>query len=231
MDIARRSKQYSPQATRQLNYCRLYLHVTTVSELYDQTGTALLPHIVQCERPPWFDPATITVLQQRPTSRKCLQQWRAFCQHITRIVPSVGDWLPRRNTPLRLRRKTYRTNGSMPLMSANIGNANSQIQQGQNITLSILPSGHLPPRTHPFSALPGSVSQRICSVVHLQQKSPQRTPSTRPIFLLMSTLLLNHGKEPYYLTSSGQYPHSKIKCPRLTHSFSSPTGRPLNRNR
>jgi hypothetical protein len=116
MDIARRSQQYSPQAERQLNYCRLYLHVTTVSELYDQTGTALLPHIVRCERPPWFDPATITLLQQRPTSRKCLQQWRAFCQHITRIVPSVGDWLPRRNTPLRLRRETYWTNGSMPLV-------------------------------------------------------------------------------------------------------------------
>jgi hypothetical protein len=115
MDIARRSKQYSPQAMRQLNYCRLFLHVTTVSELYDQTGTKLLPHIERCERPPWFDPTTITVLQLRPTSRKCLQQWRSFCQHIQRIVPSVGAWLPRIQS-LRLRRETYWIPGDNPLV-------------------------------------------------------------------------------------------------------------------
>jgi len=40
MDVARRSKRYSPTDLRLLNYCRLYLHVTTVSELMDAIGTA-----------------------------------------------------------------------------------------------------------------------------------------------------------------------------------------------
>ena len=58
MGVARRSKRYSPKDLRLLNYCRLYLHATTVSEILDPTGHALLHHMTKCHRPPWFNPET-----------------------------------------------------------------------------------------------------------------------------------------------------------------------------
>jgi hypothetical protein len=56
MDVALESKVFNNKEIRIINYCRLYLHVTTVSEMFDPDGIALLPHMRRCERPPWFDP-------------------------------------------------------------------------------------------------------------------------------------------------------------------------------
>jgi hypothetical protein len=49
MDCARRSKHFSPTELQQLNYCRMYLHVTTVSELLNAKGTQLLHHMTKCQ--------------------------------------------------------------------------------------------------------------------------------------------------------------------------------------
>ena len=103
MDAARRSRRYSPDDLRRLNYCRLHLHVTTVSELLDPSGK-VLHHMTKCKRPPWFDPTTITVLQTRPTSNLRLRQWENLCHHLA-TLPSPGPWIP--NRQLRLRRETY----------------------------------------------------------------------------------------------------------------------------
>jgi hypothetical protein len=106
MDVAQRSKRYSESALRLLNYCQLYLHVTTMSELLNSTGTKLLHHMKKCQRPPWFNPAIITVLQPRPTSRLRLKQWELFCKHLA-TLPAPGPWLQHRQ--LRLHRETYMT--------------------------------------------------------------------------------------------------------------------------
>jgi hypothetical protein len=84
-------------------------------ELYDQTGHTLLRHMVQCRRPTWFDPDTITVIQENPTSHPCLKQWSDLCQHIARVILSVGPWL-KRTSPLRLRWETYQTADRMSLI-------------------------------------------------------------------------------------------------------------------
>jgi hypothetical protein len=103
MEVARRSKQYGPNDLRRLNYCRLYLHVTTVSELLDPHGQ-VLHHMSKCQRPPWFDPSTITVIQSRPTSKLRLKQWYDFCLRIA-TLQHPGPWIP--HCKLRLRRETY----------------------------------------------------------------------------------------------------------------------------
>jgi hypothetical protein len=56
MDIAQTHPTLSTHDLRIINYCRLYLHVTTVSELLDAEGFRVLPSMMKCQRPPWFDP-------------------------------------------------------------------------------------------------------------------------------------------------------------------------------
>jgi hypothetical protein len=53
MDVARRSRRYSDTELRQLNYCRLFLHVTTISEILDAPGAKhrVLTHMAKCSRP------------------------------------------------------------------------------------------------------------------------------------------------------------------------------------
>jgi hypothetical protein len=106
MDIARRSKLYTDQDMSILNYCRLYLHVTTISELRNAAGTTLLPHVLTCHRPPWFDPDTITVIQRRPSDYQVRNKWRRFCVTLCSI-PTLGPWKRRKHRSLRLRRETY----------------------------------------------------------------------------------------------------------------------------
>lgn len=58
MDYAMQCGSFKPANIKIVNYCRLYLHVTTVSELFNAAGTHILPAMLQCRRSPWFDPAT-----------------------------------------------------------------------------------------------------------------------------------------------------------------------------
>jgi hypothetical protein len=108
MDVARRSGRYTATELRQLNYCRLYLHVTTISEILDALGakSRLMTHAAKCSRPPWFNPGTITVIQAKPTSRSCLQKWLQLCHHLSTVVPHLGQWITSLRTP-RLRREAY----------------------------------------------------------------------------------------------------------------------------
>ncbi len=70
MDYALRSGLFDAEAIRIINNRRLYLHVTTVSELFDADGTAIIPDIFKCHRSTWFDPSIIITIQQRPSSHQ-----------------------------------------------------------------------------------------------------------------------------------------------------------------
>jgi hypothetical protein len=66
MDYAIRSGLFDEEALRLINYCRLYLHVTTVSELFNADGTSsILPDMLSCRRAPWMDPTTVITLQKK----------------------------------------------------------------------------------------------------------------------------------------------------------------------
>ena len=66
-------------AIRIINYCRLYVHATTVSELFDESGLCILPHMYNCQRPPWFNKKQFMPLQVRPSAYQIKRIWKPFC--------------------------------------------------------------------------------------------------------------------------------------------------------
>jgi hypothetical protein len=75
MEYVIRSKLFREDEITILNYCRQFLHVTTVSELFDASGKKLLPHIINCSLPPWNDPNQYRILQHRPSNHQIRHKW------------------------------------------------------------------------------------------------------------------------------------------------------------
>jgi hypothetical protein len=112
MDYAISSGLFDDEQIKIANYHRLYLNVTSVSELFDASGTHMLPHMFECIRPPWFNPSTVITLQRRPSGFQRRTVWkrlcREWCTHDLTIAASLT--LGPRTVPgnvLRLRRETY----------------------------------------------------------------------------------------------------------------------------
>ena len=104
MDVVIQSKQFSETEIRIINYCRLYLHLTTVSEMFDANRNTLMEHIVKCHRAPWFDPTLNVAIQRRPSDYQIRTKWqRRVCNLVKASSPPTGQWI----LPLRLRRETY----------------------------------------------------------------------------------------------------------------------------
>jgi ribonuclease HI len=112
MDIVRQSGAFSDNETRYVNYCRLYLHLTTLSEMFNVAGTKLLPHVVKGNKPPWFDPQVRICLQQRPDERQWYTCWKKLCRIVVGYKSSLGKWSTSTTSP-RLRRETYQDNGQI----------------------------------------------------------------------------------------------------------------------
>lgn len=95
-----------------LNYCRLYLHITTLSELLEADGRIINFHIFHCHREPWFDQSTYVTLQRRPSEYHLRTKWQKLCrQFVTsegRLAPlfRLGLWT-KSGEKLRRRRETY----------------------------------------------------------------------------------------------------------------------------
>lgn len=97
-----------------LNYCRLYVHITTLSELFDADGKHILPHLWHCQREPWFNTSTYVTLQQRPTEYHIRTVWQRYCRQWTKSDGSISEQIKfgRWTTPghqLRRYRQTYAT--------------------------------------------------------------------------------------------------------------------------
>jgi hypothetical protein len=76
----------------QINECRLYLQVLTISDLSTACGTHILPEVFKGRR----NPDRISTLHwpttQRPTA---WASWKRFLQHIssgTKLEQSLGSW-------------------------------------------------------------------------------------------------------------------------------------------
>lgn len=112
MSYAISSGIFNAQDLAILNYCRLYLHVTTVSELFDATGSCIEPHLYKCHREPWFNPGTYITLQQRPSEYQIRTKWqrlcRQWCTSTGQLAASMsfGKWKTS-SDKLRRRRPTY----------------------------------------------------------------------------------------------------------------------------
>jgi len=112
MDYARNCGLFNAKDLRHINYCWLYLHVTTVSELFNAAGTHILDYMFQCQRPLWIDPSLIVTLQQRPSPHQIRYCWQRLCREWCTStgalgeVYSFGSWRTSGDS-LRLRRSSY----------------------------------------------------------------------------------------------------------------------------
>ena len=79
--------ELSPEAIKVLNYCRLYLHVTTISELFDSDSHKILSYMYECRRPPWFNKRQFMPIQIRPSSHQIRKVWKPFCN---RWIQKIG---------------------------------------------------------------------------------------------------------------------------------------------
>jgi len=82
MEMAMQSRLFTRQEMQIINYCRLFLHVTTVSELFNATGTQILPDMFNCHRPPWFNTTTYITLQRRPSDYQIKYCWQRLLRQI-----------------------------------------------------------------------------------------------------------------------------------------------------
>ena len=103
MDIVHTSRQFSEKDIRIINYCRLYLHLTTISEMFDAAGSQIMGHVVKCCRAPWFDPTLNVAIQRRPSEHQIRTRWARLCKLVQNGQPPQGSWV----LPVRVRRESY----------------------------------------------------------------------------------------------------------------------------
>ena len=110
MQWATTSKLFSTKTIKILNYCRLYLHVTTVSELFTLHDNKILPYMYTCTRPPWFNQKQYMPIQPRPSSYQIRKIWQPFCDKWQNLIQTntviLGETTGRA-THFRPYRQTY----------------------------------------------------------------------------------------------------------------------------
>ena len=63
-----------------LNCCRLHLNVTTISELFDEYGKNIQPHMFNCTKPKWFNTTQVIAIQTRPSHHQIRTLWKPMCK-------------------------------------------------------------------------------------------------------------------------------------------------------
>ena len=183
MDIANTHPNLTTHAIRVINYCRLYLHVTTVSEILTADGTHILPLMLQCHRPPWFDPTMNMIIQKRPSEYQIRTKWRPFCQYILHQRLFPGPWLG--TNPLRLRRESYATNGTQcNIYSWYQGcywQCTAPKRVGKGIAITLQEATEWTPPSTEFVA-PFQTSARIHKTIYAPMSSPLARTTAQPAY-------------------------------------------------
>ena len=96
MEWAIKSGSYTDQQLRIINYCRTYIQVTTISELFHPSRNDLLQDMHNCTRPPWFNPLQFIPIQQRPSQHQIRKLWKPLCElwqsHLTSGTHTLGPF-------------------------------------------------------------------------------------------------------------------------------------------
>ena len=83
-----------------INYCRLFLHITTIADVFDASGQKILPHVFNCTRPPWFDTTPYITIQRRPSDYQIRTKWQRLCREWSTTNGTIaeslrlGKWKP-----------------------------------------------------------------------------------------------------------------------------------------
>jgi hypothetical protein len=79
MQWAATTTLFSEKGLKMINYCRMHLHVTTISELFQILTNQILPHMYNCTRPLWFNQKQYMPIQPRPSSHQIRKIWKPLC--------------------------------------------------------------------------------------------------------------------------------------------------------
>jgi hypothetical protein len=113
-ECAIRCKLFIDNELKIINYCRQYLHVTTVYEIFNVEGDKILPHLFQCHRPPWLTKHQFIIIQRRSSGYQIRHQrqrlCRQWCTHdgTSAAYLEFGEWA-HQGLGLRTRRESYIT--------------------------------------------------------------------------------------------------------------------------
>ena len=98
MDALVAATAFSTERMKRLNYCRLHLQVTLLSEITDSCGTKLLPHF-WCGSGPRAAPPLVRYPRQGCPSEKIWSEWRSAirltfcCPYTCRLRQPLGCWI------------------------------------------------------------------------------------------------------------------------------------------
>jgi len=112
MEWAIASGSYTDHQLRIINYCRTYIQVTTISELFQPSCNEILQDMYNCTRPPWFNTTQFITIQHRPSPQQIRKLWMPLCQlWQARLATGAHTFGPfnGRATSSRPNRQTYQT--------------------------------------------------------------------------------------------------------------------------
>ena len=115
MQWAAKSELFNDKKIRILNFCRMYLHVTMVSELFDVHDHHILPYMYNCSRPLWFNHLQYMPIQQKPSPYQIRKVWKPFCDiwinQLRNATTTLGETTGR-GAHFRSHRQTYQDTSS-----------------------------------------------------------------------------------------------------------------------
>jgi hypothetical protein len=83
MDIAMDTKKFKPSQIRRINYCRMYLNVTTLSDITNATGDIIDPAAIVGKRDQMMAPSQWKRIYQHKPDRSSWAIWRKVLQHVS----------------------------------------------------------------------------------------------------------------------------------------------------
>ena len=98
VDIVIESGKFANHEFRKINYCRLYLNVTLISDITTASGLALRSDIYDGKFTKERQCTTHQVYQEKPTDTLTWTSWRKACnflihhRHTKKLLQPLGDW-------------------------------------------------------------------------------------------------------------------------------------------
>ena len=100
MDMVVRSGKFKPGEIKRINYCRLYLNVTTVSEITNANGNIIDPGMLEGNKDSINTSSRWQAVHQKRPDKTSWKLWKRVCKSISvkihhrqYLVEPLGSWI------------------------------------------------------------------------------------------------------------------------------------------
>jgi hypothetical protein len=111
MDIVLQSKKYKPHQIRKINYCRLYMNVTTLSEITNAKGDMIDPAMIERNKEETLSQEKWRRVNQQKPDAASWNLWKNMCKDVSTRMNNkwyLNRRLGRWTIPLEEMRKQWR---------------------------------------------------------------------------------------------------------------------------